>query len=101
MDEIIIKCHKSYREVVAVCDVELLGKKFFEGKCMLDLTGQFFDGEKISCEKALEKIKFYVREDSTFNIIGKNSVTLFLKLGIIGEEGISRIDGIPFALVLA
>jgi len=101
MGEIIIKCHKSYREVVAVCDAKLLGKKFLEGKRMLDLTGQFFDGEKFSVEEALEKIKFYIREDATFNIVGEDSVALCLKFGIIAKAGVMNVDGIPFALVLA
>jgi len=101
MGDIIIKAHKSYREVVAICDANLLGKKFFEGERILDLTGQFFDGEKYSSGEALEKITFYVREDATFNIVGEESVALCLKLGIITKEGILRVDGVPFALVLA
>ncbi|MBT3642929.1 DUF424 family protein [archaeon] len=101
MGEILIKNHKSYREVIAICDAGLLGKKFLEGKRMLDLTSQFFDGEKFSAEEALEKIKFYVREDATFNIIGEDSVSLCLKLGIIVESGVMRVDSVPFALVLA
>ena len=101
MGEIIIKAHKSYREVVAVCDKHLLGKKFLEGERMLDLTGQFFDGEVFSSEEAVEKIAFHVREDATFNIIGEGSVALCLKMGIISESGILKVDGIPFALVLA
>ncbi len=101
MGEIIIKAHKSYREVVAVCDSDLLGKKFLEGERVLDLTGQFFEGDEFSFEEALEKIKFYVREDATFNIVGEDSVGLCLKVGIISEEGVLRVDGVPFALVLA
>jgi len=101
MGEIVIKVHKSYRHVVAVCDAEILGKKFVEGDRILDLTGQFFGGETFSREDALEKIRFYVREDATFNIVGEDSVALCLKLGIIKESGVMRVDDVPFALVLA
>ena len=45
-------------------------------------------------------MKDYEREDSTFNIVGEESINSALKAGIILEEGIKRINNIPFALVL-
>jgi hypothetical protein len=39
-------------------------------------------------------------EDSTFNIVGEESVKAALKAGIIKKEGITRIQGVPIALVL-
>lgn len=39
-------------------------------------------------------------EDATFNITGKNSINVALKIGLINQEGIKEIQGIPFALVL-
>jgi len=41
-----------------------------------------------------------LKEDSTFNIIGKKSVNAALKAGIITKDGIKKIQGIPFALIL-
>ena len=37
---------KTYRNVVAVCDVNLLGKKFEEGKFQLDVKENFLKEEK-------------------------------------------------------
>ena len=39
-------------------------------------------------------------EDSTFNIVGEKAVRTAVETGIISEDGIGRIQGIPFALVL-
>ena len=39
-------------------------------------------------------------EDSTFNIVGEKSIKIALETGIITKQGIRKIDGIPFALVL-
>lgn len=91
---------KSYRDVVAVCDKELLGKKFEEGKLQLDVKESFFKGKEVSKEEASEIMIDMRLEDSTFNIIGKKSIQTALESGIITKEGIRKIDNIPFAFVL-
>tara|TARA_Y100000310_G_C20572000_1_gene758536 strand:+ start:752 stop:1048 length:297 start_codon:yes stop_codon:yes gene_type:complete len=96
----LIKIHKSYRDVIAICDSELLGKKFKEGKMELDLTGEFFNGDDKTEEEILEIIQDSGKEDATFNIIGENSIKTGLKAEIIDEKGIKRVQGIPVALTL-
>jgi hypothetical protein len=91
---------KSYRDVVTVCDSELLGKKFEEGKFQLDVKENFYKGKEVSKEDASKIIQDMSKEDATFNIVGENAVKLALKAGIIKEEGIKKIQGVPFALVL-
>jgi len=39
-------------------------------------------------------------EDATFNIVGKNSVEAALKAGIIDEDSVKEVQGIPFVLKL-
>ena len=96
----LVKIHKSYRNVVAICDKDLFGKKIIEGERQLDLTGEFFKGAEED-ERALQEIILdQSREDATFNIIGDKSVSVAKNLGIVVDEGISRIGGVPFALVL-
>ncbi len=90
----------TYRDVVAICDKELLGKVFEEGKFQLDVKESFYKGRQVNEEEALKIINNLSREDATFNIIGEKSVNAALKAGVIAEEGIKEIDGIPFALVL-
>lgn len=91
---------RSYRDVVAVCDKELLGKKFEEGKLQLDVKESFFKGKESSKEEASEIMRDMKLEDSTFNIIGEKSVQTALETGIITKDGIGKIANIPFALVL-
>jgi len=97
---IFVKVHKSYRDVVAICDSDLIGKKFEEDNFQLDVKESFFRGEEISEESLKKIIEDYSREDSTFNIIGEKSINVALKTEIINNEGIKKIQGIPFALVL-
>ena len=96
----LIKIHKSYRYVIAICDSELLGKKFEQGNLQLDLTGEFFKGEEKNEQESLEIIKDAFTEDASFNIVGKKATELALKADIISKEGIKKIQGVPFAFVL-
>lgn len=98
---------RSYRDVVAVCDSELLGKRFEEpfGKSVkqLDIKESFYkgkEGKKVSKEELLDIIKLFSVEDSTFNIVGEKSIQVALEAGTISKKEVGRIQGIPFALVL-
>ena len=96
----LIKIIKTYRDVVAVCDKELIGKRFEEGKFQLDVKENFFNGDETDEEKAIEIMEQMSMKDSTFNIIGEKSVNTAIKAGIISREEIRKIQDIPFALVL-
>ena len=91
---------KSYRDVVAVCDSEILGKRFEEKRFQLDIKENFYKGQEVDSESLLEIMRKMSAEDATFNIVGEKSVNTALKAGIISEEEIRKIRGIPFALVL-
>ena len=95
-----IKIHKSYRNVIAICDSELVGKKFEERRFQLDIKENFYKGEEINEEKAINIIQRMSKEDATFNIVGDKSVSAAVKAGIVEKRGIKKIKGIPFALVL-
>jgi uncharacterized protein len=95
-----VRIHKSYRNIVAICDSEILGKKFEEGKLQIEVKENFFGTEKHSEEEIKKIIRDMSREDATFNIIGKRSVNLALKENLISEEDIKKIQNIPFTMVL-
>ena len=95
-----IKIHHSYRKIVAICDSEILGKKFEEGKKQLDVRENFYKGEKFNEEIIAKIMKEEKADDATFNIAGERAVNLALKTGVIGNGNVGKVDGIPFALVL-
>ena len=96
----LVKIIKSYREIVSICDSDLIGRTFEEGNFQLDLKESFYNGDEMSEEQTLNLIKNMSKEDATFNIVGEKSVNTALKAGIIEKEGIKNIQNIPFALVL-
>ena len=95
-----VKVHKSYRNVVAICDSELLGKRFEEDKFQLDVKENFYKGEKLSEKEMISEMKRMSREDATFNIVGEKSVNAAIKAEIISKDTVGEIAGIPFAMVL-
>ena len=96
----LVKIIKSHRDIVIICDSNLIGKKFDEGKFQLNLKENFFNGEEKTEQETTEIIKDMIREDATFNIVGDKSISVALKTGIISENGVKKIQGIPFALIL-
>jgi len=96
----LVKIHSSYRNVVAICDSKLIGKTFEEGIKQIFINPAFFKGEEKNEKEILEIIEKGTYEDYTFNIVGEMAINLALKAGIIKPEGITKIQGIPIALVL-
>lgn len=94
-----IKIHRAYRNVIAICDTNLIGKTFEEGKLQLKITESFFKGEEITKEQAIKIIEKEIKEDSTFNIVGEESISIALKLNLIKKENVGKIKNIPYALV--
>lgn len=95
-----LKIHQSYRNVVAVCDSDLVGKVFEDGNFQIEVKESFFKGEEVPESKAIFIMKKMSIEDATFNIIGEKAVDAAIKAEIISENSVGEIRGIPFALVL-
>lgn len=94
------KVHKSYRNVIAICDSELLGKRFEYGRFQLDVKESFYKGEKAGENEIIELLERMSREDATFSIVGNKSVNAAIKAGIINEDEVGEIQSIKFALIL-
>ena len=90
----IAKAHRSQHHIVlAVCDSDLLGKKFEENNIQLDLTADFYKGK----EETDEKIIVLMKAASIMNFVGKKSVGLAVKEGVINKDTVRKIKGIPHA----
>ena len=93
----IVKEHRSKSgTIVALCDEDLAGKKYSENGLLLDLSSDFYAGEKINEKDAEKKCKrAYI-----VNAVGEKSVGLIKRLGFVGDENIKKIKNIPFAQCL-
>jgi hypothetical protein len=95
-----IRIHNSYRKIVALSDIGLVGKTFEEGIRQIQIKPHFFKGEEKTKEEIIKILKKMHKEDATFNIVGKKSTQAALEAGIIKENGIMKIQDVPIALVL-
>ena len=91
----VLKLHKAKdgRVLAAVCDEELLGQKFEEGRKQLDLSGDFYKGEK----KSGQEIGDVVRNADFVYLAGERSVNLGIQEGIIDPGHVLKIAGVPHA----
>lgn len=90
----IVKVHKREgRTVVAVCDSDLIGKKFEEGDRQLDLTSDFYAGE----ERDEKEVGDLIRNADIVNLVGEEAVRLGLEEEVITQDQIIKIDGVPHA----
>ncbi len=88
---------KSYRvnkeTIVAVCDSELLGRTFRQGELHLSVNEEFFKGFLASEHDVREAL-----EDATIaNLVGKRAVGCGIDSGIIDDECVISIEGVPHA----
>jgi hypothetical protein len=81
-------------ETIACCDEELLNQIFKEGNLAIEITSQFFEGDLIKMEEAVEILK----QASNFNIVGKNIVNKAVDCNVIPKEGVRSINGVPMAI---
>ncbi len=97
---IYVKLHKSYRNVLAVCDSNLIGKKFEEGIRQLECRDSFFKDKELTFQEAIDLMKQQKQEDTSFNIIGPESIKAALEAEIINPSWIKKVQDIPFILIL-
>ncbi len=95
-----VKIHRSYRNVVAIADSDIIGKKFEEGNRQLDVRANFFSERELQFEEVVKLIESEAANDSTFNIVGEKSISAAIKSGLVNEEAVVRVQGVPFILVL-
>jgi len=86
--------NKGY-EVLAVCDVDLIGKKVEDKGLKLDITERFYKGALVSEEEAA----ILMKKAKNINIVGKNAIQIAIKTHIIQKEGVIKIKNIPHALI--
>jgi len=91
-----VKIHVSARgKVVAICDEELLGKKFENGEKQLDVKEDFYKGELLSKEDVIKIIK----SESNVSLVGRRIIELCISKGIIYKENVLEVKGIPYAMI--
>ncbi len=78
-----------------ICDIKLLGKKIIQDELNMHISESYY-GEKL-VEK--EEAKSLLKNSSIINMVGQDTISLSIELGIGSENGIKTISGVPFLIV--
>jgi len=78
-----------------ICDVELLGKNLSQDKLKMNIS-EIYYGEKLVDR---DHAKSLLQNSSIINMVGKNTISLSIELGIGSENAIKTISDIPFLIV--
>lgn len=91
------KLHKGpKRNVLAICDEDIIGKCFKQRGLKLEVNERFYKGEKKTEQETLNMIE----DSQVINLTGQKTINLFLKKGIIKKHDIIEIDGVPHAQII-
>ncbi|MFQ5476268.1 MAG: DUF424 domain-containing protein [Nitrosopumilus sp.] len=78
-----------------ICDVELLGKKIIQDELNMHISESYY-GEKLVDK---EEAKTLLKNSSIINMVGKETISLSIELGIGSESGVKTISDVPFLIV--
>ena len=78
-----------------ICDAPLLGKKLVENKLKMHISESYY-GERLVEKDEAENL---LKKCSSINMVGKETISLSLSLGIGTQQSIKTIDSVPFLIV--
>ena len=78
-----------------ICDAELLGKKITQDELNMHISESYYGERFVEKEEARDLLK----QSSIINMVGKETISLSIELGVGSENGIKTISDIPFLIV--
>jgi len=97
VNEVFVRVFKDAKyTLVAVCDTELLGETFREGKLKLEVKADFYKGVQTSISEALGA----VNDADIANLVGPEIVAAAVEQGLVDRSAIIRIAGIPHVQIV-
>jgi uncharacterized protein len=83
------------KKMLNICDADLVGRTLTKSDFTLNISRSYFAERIIEREEAEELLK----ASSIINMVGKDTISLSVKMGIGSSKGVKEIDGVPFLLV--
>ena len=78
-----------------ICDLDLLGKTIVEKELNMNISKSYYGDKIIEHDEA----KHLMKNASIINMVGKETVSLSLEIGVGSEKSVKLIDGVPFLIV--
>lgn len=77
--------------LIAACDADLLGKIIKSGNVSFEVHEEFYGGSFVSLDEAIKMIQM----GTIVNLIGESVVTKAIKEGLVHQNSIIYVAGIP------
>ncbi len=82
--------------LLAICDIDILGKTFKKDGVVFEIREEFYNGYKTSMEEALALIE----KSTIVNLCGRNIVKKAIEKGYVHSEAIYEICGVLHAQIM-
>lgn len=94
----LLRIHRSAdnKEVVGICDRELIGKTLSEGEVTITISETFFGNQEATEEEVIRVLM----DGDNITIFGKRCVDLAISRGILEPDSCRLIDGIPYTTII-
>mgnify|MGYP006118795195 FL=1 len=81
--------------MVNMCDAELVGKHIVDGKLKIHISENYYGKKIVDKDEAVS----FLKSASIMNLVGKETISLAIDLGIGSESGVKIISDIPFLII--
>ena len=88
------RCGK--RILLAICDVDILGKTLKQDKIVFAVREEFYKGSLVSMEEALDLID----QSTIINMVGRKIVATAVEKGLVHPDAVLEIEGVPHAQIV-
>ena len=78
-----------------ICDAPLLGKSIVKDNLKLNMSESYYGERMVEKEEAEDLFK----KCTSLNMVGKETISLSVSLGIGSPQGVKEIEGVPFLIV--
>ena len=78
-----------------MCDAELVGKEIVDGELKIHISENYYGKQIVEKDEATSMLK----SASILNLVGKETISLAIDLGIGSKDGVKIISNIPFLII--
>ena len=81
--------------MVNMSDIELIGKDVIDGELKINISENYYGKQIVEKDEAISLLK----SASIMNLVGKETISLAIELGIGSKDGVKIISDIPFLII--
>ena len=78
-----------------ICDSELIGKDIVDGELKIHISENYYGKQIVEKDEAISMMK----SASILNLVGRETISLAIDLGIGSKDGVKIISDVPFLII--